>query len=114
MLPEFSLETPEAFLKVVFFIPNALARRVMILANLRSVPPIDSASTVAISFADLVARAPIAFSTDIVSPRLNPSREGDRLSAIRETGSLCLRLRNPLFIASKVIKSVIILVSEAG
>ena len=108
------LGSPEAFLNVVYFIPSARARLVIITANFRSVPPSASASTVATSLADFVASALIAVSTVIVSPRRSPSFDGERPSATRETRYFCLSLSFLVLSASKVMNSVIIFVSEAG
>ncbi len=51
---------PEALRNVVRLMPRSRARWVIIRANLNSLPPIASATTVATSLADLVTRARMA------------------------------------------------------
>ena len=64
---------PDAFLKMCFSF--RCARRVIIIANLRSVPP-RLRPFLAASFADFTTNALIASFT--LSPRRNPNLDGER------------------------------------
>ena len=81
--------------------PSARALLVIFWANLTSVPPNASATTTAISLADLTTKALIASSTRIVEPAPGPSFDGGCPAARLETFSLESRLSRPWSIASK-------------
>ena len=85
---------PDAFLKIVFFIPSARARVIIIIANLRSVPPRASASTVeAASFVDFTTNALIAsFSTLIFRQYRNPNLTVNGPELFGETGNFWPKL----------------------
>ena len=92
---------PDALRNVVRDMPSAWAFLVIIRANSTSVPPSASATTTAISLADLTTSALIASSTSIVEPAGRPSFDGGWPAARFETLSLEVRLSRPSSIASK-------------
>jgi hypothetical protein len=73
--------SPDALRKTVEVMPSWRALAVIIAAKRSSVPPRNSATAVATSLADLVAKARIAVSTGRDCPALRPSLEGGRLAA---------------------------------
>ncbi len=79
------LGRPEAFLKVVFFIPIFLAYAVINFANSFSVLLMCSATTAATSFADLMISARTAFSTVMYDPSSKYNLLGERDDAIFDT-----------------------------
>ena len=97
----FRFGKPDALRKVVRDMPSALAFLDIFLANSTSVPPNASATTTAISLADLTTSALIASSTRIVEPARSPSLEGDCPAARFETFSFESRPSFPLSTASK-------------
>ena len=82
----FEFGRPEALRNTVRVMPSSLALRVIIWANLLSLPPSASAMTTATSLADLVTRARIASLTAMLEPRLSRSLEGGIEAARLETG----------------------------
>ena len=108
------LGRPEAFLKIVRFMPIALALRVIFFAKLRSFPPRCSETTVATSFADFVTKARMAFSTVMVWPGFRYNFEGDLLAATLLTFMRVPRVMRRFWRASNSRYKVIILVSDAG
>ncbi len=75
---------PDAFLNVVFFIPNERAFLVIRFAKATSEPAIASPSATAASFADLTAVALIRSRIDTRLPALNPILDGTWRAARRE------------------------------
>ncbi len=97
--PEFG--RPDAFLKVVDFMPRARALAVIICANLVSVPPRCSPTAAAMSFAERVTSARIACSAVTLPPARTPSFEGGIDAACLETLMRVFFLTLPACMASK-------------
>ncbi len=108
------LGRPEALRNVVARMPSWRALTVIAAANFPSLPLNPSAITTAASFADLMAMALIRSITRMVSPAFSPSLEGACLEACLETVKRVFRSILPRSSASKVMYSVMILVSDAG
>ena len=77
---------PDALRKTVFLMPSACALRVIRRAKVTSSPAMASATAAAMSLADFVMRAPMAFSTVIVDPGRSPTFVGGMEAACAEIG----------------------------
>src|SRR5690606_26662713 len=98
----------------VSVMPSSAARAVIRLANAASSPATASARTTAASFAERTIVAAIACSTVIFSPARSPILVGGCPAARAETVSASANPSRPARIRSKVRKTVITLVSDAG
>ena len=94
---------PLAFLKVVFFIPSALAVRVMRRAKSASFPAMASPMAVAASLADLIAAARIRLRSEIFCPARRPSREGGWAAACLVTVTIVSSEMLPRWISSNAM-----------
>ncbi|MNL66963.1 hypothetical protein D3C87_1915030 [compost metagenome] len=99
---------------MVFDMPSERAFAVIIAENWLSVPPSLSAMAAAASLADCTIMPSTASFTVMASPAFTRSLVGGREAAYLENGTLLSQDNSPRRIASNVMYSVIIFVSEAG
>ena len=105
---------PEALRNVVFAMPKSLACCVIVLANSLSVPVRNSASALAISFADFVASAKIESRMLMESPAGNPSFDAGWRAAYLDTVILVSKEKSPLSSPRNTRYKVITFPSDAG
>ena len=105
---------PEALRNVVCVMPKSFACWVIVLANSRSVPVRNSASALAISFADFVANAKIALRMLMESPAGNPSFDAGWRAAYLEIVILVSNEKSPLSRPRNTRYKVITFPSDAG